>query len=632
MKYRVFMILTLLSMLVSVAPLAAQDTPEEFPLTIVDGTANTLSFDNPPERIICLYTRCMELLAALEFAPVGTMVSAEMFTTNPAYFPQPNEIALIDWDGDNPNMEQLIALQPDLVLGWQEVQAPLEGIAPVYNVVNEQDTYQESHDEIRAFARLLGREDIAEANITVALNRLEAYKRLSHGDVSIMDMFFSNEASYYRDGQSGTCNLLKEVAICDWPDPQNSATWSVEANDEALLQLDPDVILISSYGFEGMTAEEIQATLSERPLWAELSAMKSGRIYVEPDGLNLDGMGTVGMNLMLNYFMPLLYPDVFPEPLTDEQVAEILASEASTTPSEIISFVDSTGATITLDSVPERIICLYHACLEYVAALGIEPIALPESYWVAQFADNPTYFNQPNNIQRLAMPEGSPDFEQMASLQPDIVFGWPELRESLEGIAPLHDIGATGNDYQSTLRELREFAAILGKSDVAEVVIQRFEDRLAAYRLLSPRNLTVLQTGGDGEAFWISTENSVPCSLLNEVAICEWEDPNPRPGIWGYMANIEAVLDLNPDVIIFESWVDGLTSAEISTQLTESNPLWGELSAVQAGHIFDDSGRDSYGIGTIGGTRLLDTFMPLIYPDVFPEPLTDEQVAEILAD
>lgn len=293
-------------------------------LSIVDGTGTTLTFDSPPERIICLYTRCMELLAALEFAPVGTVTNAESFITDPEYFPQANEIALIEWDGDVPNIEQLIALQPDLVLGWAELIPLLEGIAPVYSVIDGQDSYQESHDEIRAFAKLLGREDVAEANITAALDRLQAYQTLAPGDVSVMDMFFYNDAGYYRDGQSGTCNLLKEIAICDWPDPENSPSWSPQVNDEGLLQLDPDVLVISSYGFEGMSEDEIRASLSDRPLWAELSAIQSGRVYLEPEGLNLDGMGTVGMSKTLDAFMPLLYPDVFPEALTDEQVQEIL--------------------------------------------------------------------------------------------------------------------------------------------------------------------------------------------------------------------------------------------------------------------------------------------------------------------
>jgi iron complex transport system substrate-binding protein len=308
-----------------VEEIASQSTPSEFPLTIVDGAGRDLTFDEAPQRVVCTYTRCMELLAALEFAPVGVASWVEDFASDPAYFPQPNEIVIIPEDGDVPNLEQIAALQPDLVFGWVELVDALAGIAPVYVVVDGQDSYQESHEEIRMFARLLGREEIAEGNIQSALDRLAAYQALAPRDVSIMYGFFSDGAFSYRDGQSGTCNLLNQVARCDWADPEGSASWSVQINDEALLALNPDVLLISSYGFEGQTAEEVIAALTARPLWAELTAVQTGQVHViTTSPTNMDGMGTVGMAQMLDVLMPLIYPDVFPEALTDEQVQEIL--------------------------------------------------------------------------------------------------------------------------------------------------------------------------------------------------------------------------------------------------------------------------------------------------------------------
>jgi ABC-type Fe3+-hydroxamate transport system substrate-binding protein len=267
--------------------------------------------------------------------------------------------------------------------------------------------------------------------------------------------------------------------------------------------------------------------------------------------------------------------------------------------------------------------------MEYLATLGIEPIAAPSWQHVYQFAENPLYFKQPNTIIKLKMNDNGPDLEELAQLKPDLVFGWAELRDSLKGIAPLHDIGALSSTYQGGLQELRAFGAIFGKQEATEAAIKTFEDRLAAYKKLSPRNLTVMNTGGDGKDFWITTFDSVPCSLFNEVAKCEWPNPNPVPGVWGYQSSIETVLALNPDALIFESWSDK-SSAELSAELAKTNPLWGELGAVKNKRVFDDKGRSSYGIGTIGGTRLLDTYMPLLYLDVFPSALTDAQVQEIL--
>ena len=138
--------------------------------------------------------------------------------------------------------------------------------------------------------------------------------------------FFSDGSFHYRDDDSGTCNLFKEIADCAWPDPTNSSSWSVEVGDEGLLALDPDVLLIDGYGFDGKSNEQILVEVSARPLWGELKAVKNGRVYVASDAVaNLDGMGTVGMQKMLDVYAPLLYPDLFPAPLTNEQVQAILA-------------------------------------------------------------------------------------------------------------------------------------------------------------------------------------------------------------------------------------------------------------------------------------------------------------------
>jgi iron complex transport system substrate-binding protein len=299
-----------------------------FPMTITDGSGTTLSFDAPPTRIACLYTRCIEVLAALRYDQIAVPTWANDFVNDLAYFPQPNTITLLPETSDDigVDLEQLAAFKPDLILGWAELRPSVEAFAPVHAVVDDMNSYEKSFDEIRTFGKLLGREAEAEQQIKRALERLAAYKALSPNNVAVMYGFFSQGAFSYRDGASGTCNLFKEIARCDWPDPENSSSWSVEVGDEGLLAFDPDVLLVDSYGFDGKTNEQIIEELAQRPLWAELSAVKNKRLYIVSEAVaNVDGMGTVGMSRMLDVYGPLLYPDVFPQALTDAQVQEILA-------------------------------------------------------------------------------------------------------------------------------------------------------------------------------------------------------------------------------------------------------------------------------------------------------------------
>ncbi len=254
--------------------------------SITDSSGTTLNFDTSPERIACLYTRCLEVLATLGVLPIAVPEWIAPIAQDPAYFPQPNDITVLAATNDDigVDLEQLAALKPDLVLGWEELRAPLDGIAPLHAVANSMDSYQESHDEIRAFAKLLGREQPVEENIKQFLDRLAAYKQRAPGDRSIIYLGVGEEL-FYRDGQSGTCNLLKEIAHCDWPDPTNQDTWSVATSIEGLLQLDPDVILVSDWAGQFADEQAMREELGKQPLWQELTAFKAGRVYLEPKGL-----------------------------------------------------------------------------------------------------------------------------------------------------------------------------------------------------------------------------------------------------------------------------------------------------------------------------------------------------------
>ncbi|MBX3013039.1 MAG: ABC transporter substrate-binding protein [Caldilineaceae bacterium] len=327
--------MTGLTACVPVATPAVPPTSEAAPaataagaLAITDGSGVTLTFDTPPQRIVCLYTRCTEVLATLGLTPVALPSWIAEIASEPAYFPQPNEIVILAPTNDDLgfDLEELAALKPDLVLGWEELRPALEGIAPLHAVANGMDSYQESNDEIRAFAHIFGREAEAEVAIQAFLDRLAAYQALSPRDRSIINLWAGDGSIVYRDGESGTCKLLKEVAECAWPDPANADTWSVQTTIEGLLQLDPDFILYDDWAEAYADQDALLAGLGSDPLWQELSAYKSGQIIETPATLyNLDGMGTVGATRMLDTLLPLLYPDVFPTALTDAEVAETLA-------------------------------------------------------------------------------------------------------------------------------------------------------------------------------------------------------------------------------------------------------------------------------------------------------------------
>lgn len=323
--------------------------------------------------------------------------------------------------------------------------------------------------------------------------------------------------------------------------------------------------------------------------------------------------------------------EAVPPTPTVEAIPPTATSPASATTSEL-SLVDTSGVTVTFAKRPERIIVLGVRDLEILAALGIEPVAVAPYSFLEKLIQNPLYFKQPNDIKVLQAAEGDlgVDLEEIAALKPDLVFGWEEVRTGLTDIAPVYDAYNQQDTYQDSFEELRKFAGLFGREAQAEAAIKGFEDRLAAYKKLSPRNVSVMYVGGTTQEVYIRHGRSGTCHLFNEVARCDWEDP-AQDGFWSYTASLETLLQLDPDVLLLESWDEKLSTDELIAEY-EQNPLLAELKAVKNGRLIpiESDAKDLDGMGIIGATRQLDTYMPILYPDIFPQALTDEQVQELV--
>jgi iron complex transport system substrate-binding protein len=303
---------------------------EGFPRTVTDGLGREVTLEKMPERIVCFCS--LGALAALELKPLAVIESAvspsERLSVD-RYFPGfLDGITVIDEDDNyQADPEQVIALEPDLIITYynDELLSVWEGIAPVYVDVAAY-SYQDGVDKIlRAYGELFDRTERAEAAIDTFYERLEAYKKLAPGDRSVMVAGASDVNVYVvRTENSTDCNLLNEVARCAWPDPTGGDSWSYETTSETVVDLDPDVLYLANWS--ELETSVLLSALEADPLMQETTALKNGRVH------NLEGYDNpkaedyANALLLLDTMLPLVYPEVFPEALTDEQVQEILSS------------------------------------------------------------------------------------------------------------------------------------------------------------------------------------------------------------------------------------------------------------------------------------------------------------------
>lgn len=136
------------------------------------------SRDGPPERIVALSWALAELLVELDVTPAG-VADVEGYATWVVQPPLPEGVADVGLRNE-PNLERIAALKPDLILAsdQQTDMVPmLERIAPVVHF----DSFDADHDNAAAsretylsLARTLGREDMAKTLIDALDARIAA--------------------------------------------------------------------------------------------------------------------------------------------------------------------------------------------------------------------------------------------------------------------------------------------------------------------------------------------------------------------------------------------------------------------------------------------------------------------------
>lgn len=293
------------------------------------------------------------------------------------------------------------------------------------------------------------------------------------------------------------------------------------------------------------------------------------------------------------------------------------------------TITDGAGRELTFEKPPERIVTYYNDSFGMLATLGVMPVAQSVN---PEMLTDPIYFGEAGaSIPTIGYTD-APDLEDVAAARPDLVLVYSlEEAQALEGIAP-----AFVTPNPATLEELyasvRLYGELLGLEDEAEAVVQRFQDRLNAYAKANEANAeqTILKLARYEGQFSVATRADPVCQMLNVVATCDWEPSAPDEG-WGYDTSIEGVLALNPDIIIFNNWTDQ-SFAEALAEV-EADPLWNELSAVQNGRVYSTPGYDNPIASSLpAAQKVLDTYMPKMFPDIFPAALTEEQVQEILGN
>lgn len=294
------------------------------------------------------------------------------------------------------------------------------------------------------------------------------------------------------------------------------------------------------------------------------------------------------------------------------------ATGDSSVPGAAITVTDLTGRDVTVAEPAQRVVCLDGTCIDALAELELEPVA---SVQYAQVT-SPLFFGPGVDTVELGGTFFEPDLEGIVAAQPDLVIGsgsvHGEIGNALGGI-PLYLNKLATPD--AAVENLRNIAQLTGREAEAETAIERYEKTLAAYGP-GERPLTALSMyGGATDDIGIDAIDSSTGSVISQYTAYPW--PAASEGDSGFLEiGIEFILEKDPAYVWVLDFGFDPSAPPLLDQLA-AEPLWAQLTAVKQGHVY---AADSAWWGTTSGTRgqqgVLDTVLPVMYPEEFPEPLS----------
>jgi iron complex transport system substrate-binding protein len=269
------------------------------PIAVVDDAGDTLRLAAPARRIVSLAPSATETLVAI--GARGQLVGRSDYDTELGVDSVPSVGGALD-----PSLERLIALRPDLVIGWHSAGANatrdrLREMGIPFLAVRTTDT-ADVFRAIGVMGRLTGR-DAAADSVAAAVRAQLAAVRASVAGLPPRTAFFIVGDEPLMTAGPGTFTVeLIELAggRTAFPDATGQPQY---VSMEELVRRQPEVVLLPVYDGDGAARV---AELSKRVGWRELNAFRAGTVRALP-GTQVNRMGP-GIGETARLFRDALHP------------------------------------------------------------------------------------------------------------------------------------------------------------------------------------------------------------------------------------------------------------------------------------------------------------------------------------
>ena len=282
-------------------------------ISITDSNGSQITLDTSAPRVVAAYG---------SFAEAWLLAGGELYGVTQDALEQrdlglPEDIAVVGTVKE-PNAEEIIALEPDLVLLASDITAQADirdvlenaGLACAFFQV---DTFADYAFMMEQLCAITGREDLYEENVTQVGQQIEeaqanAALSSTRPNVLLIRAFSTGIKAKTDDELAGA--ILKDLGAHNIADDHPSMLEDLSL--EEVIAADPDYIFVTTMGDEQKALDYLNGLIQQNPAWSELSAVKEDRYIVLPKDLfHYKPNNRWGESYQ--YLGEILYPQLFHE-------------------------------------------------------------------------------------------------------------------------------------------------------------------------------------------------------------------------------------------------------------------------------------------------------------------------------
>ncbi|QOR67121.1 iron-siderophore ABC transporter substrate-binding protein [Cytobacillus suaedae] len=251
-----------------------------------------------PKKVVVLDPGALDNVLALGITPLGAP-TMQLDMPFPEYLSEQTKGIEHIGTAYEPNYETIAALKPDVIFGnkqyHEKLYEQLKTIAPTVIVETAGTTWKEN---LKVQAQALGLESKADELLSNYQKRIDDYKKVN-GDkapeieISLLRANTDKVMVYLRQSFSGS--IIEELGFAR-PVEQQKDDFALELNNEAFPVMDGDYIL----WFTRAEPNIIDTTFSSNPLWNELNAVKSEKVFKVRYDTWLSGLGIQAANQIID--------------------------------------------------------------------------------------------------------------------------------------------------------------------------------------------------------------------------------------------------------------------------------------------------------------------------------------------